>query len=274
MSLEAFLTSFYPEYEKINEELKSLEPSEDSMSKYDLIAKRIQVLQNLFSDNFSGLPTFEQRKAQNHLEKLSNYASQRRNEVFPKKKFGFKSKNKLVSGAELQKVQTGGNFNKAQENSQPQLTNHTCTIKDLTNETVVKQCEEVNAQDIGIFNLKNCVVKLIGKPSVLHLSNIEDTTILCGPIVGSAFINKCKNSKLNLACHQLRIHESLDTDFYINVASRAIIENCKNVRFGPYSWSYKGVNENFNETNLKMIDNYEDDSWKVSFIAANTTLTD
>ena len=135
--------------------------------------------------------------------------------------------------------------------------------------TIVKNEDEVNGADIGIANLKNCVVKLIGHPSVLHLNDVENTVILCGPMSGSAFISKCKNCKFNLAAHQLRIHETFETDFYINVMSRAIIEYCKQVRFSPYSWTYPSVEEHFKASGLNYSDmecwkNIDDFNWLVT----------
>ncbi len=110
---------------------------------------------------------------------------------------------------------------------------------------------------------------LKGTPSVLHIKNIENTVILCGPLLGTAFLSDANKSKLNLACHQLRIHDSYDTDFYINVSSRTIIENCKRVRFAPYSWSYKNIDKHFesvlnlniNHSNCMLIDDF---NWLVN----------
>jgi hypothetical protein len=45
--------------------------------------------------------------------------------------------------------------------------------------------------------------------------------------------------------HQLRIHESFYSQFYVHLGSRAIIENCNNVEFAPYAWSYPGLANDF-----------------------------
>ena len=83
------------------------------------------------------------------------------------------------------------------------------------------------------------------------MDSIDSCIILSGPVVGSSFINDCKNSKLVLACHQLRIHETNNTQFYIHVGSRAIIENTNNVTFAPYSWTFPGLESLFASSDLK-----------------------
>ena len=99
------------------------------------------------------------------------------------------------------------------------------------------------------MNSSNKFVK--GSPSVVHIDSIDSCTVLCGPVVGSTFINKCTNSKLALVCHQLRIHETTNTQFYIHVGSRAIIENTQQVTFAPYSWTFPNIDSYFNLSNFK-----------------------
>ena len=52
-------------------------------------------------------------------------------------------------------------------------------------------------------------------------------------------------------CHQLRIHETTNTQFYIHVGSRAIIENTKKVSFAPYSWTFPNLDAYFSVSNFK-----------------------
>ena len=271
MALEAFLNRFNKEYNELNADLKSLsetytnaEKSDNLSADYEKISNRIQLLQNYFTEHVSHISLYEQRKAQEHLTTLNSYSAHIRNELFPKKKFAFKSKknltsaSKLVEDTEMKQQQEKETSSTAMSNKLDELArNHTCTIKDCVNETIIKHADELQNADVGIMNAKNCIIKLYGKPSVVHINNIEDTVILCGPLSGTAFINKCKNSKLNLSCHQLRIHESINTDFYINVASRTIIENCSQVRFAPYAWNYKSMEKQEDiGDNWKMIDDF------------------
>ncbi len=118
---------------------------------------------------------------------------------------------------------------------------------------MTKSENEINGKDIAIFNIKNAFIHLYGNPSVLHAKNIEDSVIMCGPISGSAFVDNLKNVKLVIACHQLRIHETTNSDFYIHLGSRAIIENCSQVRFAPYAWQYPQLHEHFRLSGLNAV---------------------
>lgn len=276
MSLESFLSHFYKEYNEITADLSNLtkvdetsgnvvEKKQKMSSSYELISNRTITLQKYLTENTKFIPVFETRKAQEHLTKLSRFSQGKREEIFPKKKFGFKSKEKMTTLAdaintanETDELNNQSKKNHKDDQEEMFYKDSSCTIKDIDGKTVVKYGEEINGQDIAILNIKNACIQLYGNPSVLHAKNIEDSIILCGPISGSAFMNNLKNVKLIIACHQLRIHESYDCDFYVHLGSRAIIENCSNVKFAQYSWSYSGLSEDFNKSSL----NFEQSNWK------------
>ena len=290
MALEIFLTRFYKEHNELISDLDSFGSKNSTKdlnsltSEYEKISNRIQLLQNFFNEHVSHISLYEQRKAQEHLSKLNTHSAQIRSDLFPKKKFTFKSKKNLTTASKLVeeteiRQQEQQNEKVEEDKSLDNLArNHTCTIQDCSDQTIVKSESELLNADVGIINVKNCVIKLYGNPSVIHINNIENTVILCGPLSGTAFVNKCINSKLNLTCHQLRIHESIDTDFYINVSSRTIIENCKRVRFAPYAWTCR-ITKKLEDIgdNWRMIDDF---NWLVlnqkspnwSFIEENERL--
>lgn len=55
------------------------------------------------------------------------------------------------------------------------------------------------------------------------------------PIRGSAFLTGLKSCRVFIACSQLRLKDCDDVEVYAWVTSTPIIENCDNMRFGPYS---------------------------------------
>lgn len=234
-------------------------------TKYESISSRTQLLQKYFTENSASIPLYEVRKAQEHLAKLNKISQEKRDEIFPKKKFGFKSKQNMTSldsAIESTTTKPVDNYVNKVDN----VDNVECsrTIKDLVNEqNYIKKDTEINGQDVALINIKNSIVQIQGTPSVVYLRNIESSTILIGPITGAAFLNNISNSNIVIASHQLRIHETHDSNFYINVASRAIIENCKNVKFGPYSWTYPDLAKHvktsaiqFENLNWKCIDDF------------------
>jgi len=56
-------------------------------------------------------------------------------------------------------------------------------------------------------------------------------------VTTSVFVDSVEDSTLFLSCKQLRTHSSNHVDIYLRVLSRAIIEDCENIRFAPYRWN-------------------------------------
>ncbi|EAX93658.1 tubulin folding cofactor C, putative [Trichomonas vaginalis G3] len=96
--------------------------------------------------------------------------------------------------------------------------------------------KEVSSDEtrVGLTELENCTVKIVGSPMACCFTNLKDTTVIALNIGGSIHITKCTNCKFLLGCKQLRIHETYDTDFYVEMMSGPIIEDCDRVRFAPY----------------------------------------
>ncbi|XP_028311321.1 tubulin-specific chaperone C-like isoform X2 [Gouania willdenowi] len=124
-------------------------------------------------------------------------------------------------------------------------TREQCGISNLSNEFVTKTSEEISKHVVLLTHLTHCKVRLFGSPSTVHLKHIEDCEILCGPVASSVLIDHCTNSTLAFPCQQLRIHNTTNTQVYVHVTSRAIVENCSRVGFAPFTWSYPRLEEDF-----------------------------
>jgi hypothetical protein len=250
MSLEAFQNHFYSEFNRIVQALDELqldpikseqEQKASLMSSYETVSNRVEILKKYFTENTSFIPNFEVRKAQESVNKLNRLMQEKRDVLFPKKKFGFKSKQNMTTleaAIETASSKVSKPEQKESETFDSFKLESSCNIRDLNDSNVVKKSIEINGKDVAIVNIKNSTIQLCGNPTVIHVNNVENSFILSGTVTGSVFINNCQNCQVVVPCHQLRIHETLNTHFYINVASRAIIENCKNVQFAPYNWSY------------------------------------
>lgn len=118
------------------------------------------------------------------------------------------------------------------------------------NENIVVKHEETFMKDVAFRDLKNCQIRMDGGPNTVHFVSMIDCRVLCGPVSTSIFVDKCSNCTFVVACQQLRVHHTFDTNFYVHVTSRAIIEDCKGVNFAPYNWSYDYIDEHFKKVNL------------------------
>ncbi len=102
-NLDTFLVQFYKEYNDLTEHVTSLKQVEDPVEKvklsneYEKLQVQTTALQKFLTENTQFIPVYETRKAQEHLTKLAKLAQDKRDEIFPKKKFGFKLKQKMTT---------------------------------------------------------------------------------------------------------------------------------------------------------------------------------
>jgi len=118
------------------------------------------------------------------------------------------------------------------------------------NELLVLSSTDVEKKDVMLSSLSGCRVLIRGCPSTVHITSVRDCIVLCGPTSGSVFVDDCQKSVFVVACHQLRVHRTSNTDFYLHVTSRAIIEDCSAVQFAPYNWIYADLDEDFHKVGL------------------------
>ena len=115
--------------------------------------------------------------------------------------------------------------------------------------------EQVKSQDITLRDLHNCNVVVYGAPSALLMNRLTDCTVLCGPVSGAVFIEDCSGCNFVFPCHQLRVHSTTNSKFYLHVTSRAIVEDCSNVGFAPFNWEYENLENNFKSAGLDPSEN-------------------
>lgn len=115
--------------------------------------------------------------------------------------------------------------------------------------------EQVKSQDVTLRGLHNCNIIVYGAPSALLMNKLTDCTVLCGPVSGAVFIEDCSTCNFVFPCHQLRVHSTTDSNFYLHVTSRAIVEDCSNVGFAPFNWKYEALESDFQIAGLSPLEN-------------------
>jgi len=125
-----------------------------------------------------------------------------------------------------------------------------CGFTKRDNEFLTLSGTDVEKKDVVLASLNGCRVLIQGSPSTVHITSVQDCIILCGPTSGSVFVDDCQKSTIVVACHQLRVHRTSVTSFYLHVTSRAIIEDCSLVQFAPYNWMYTDLDEDFRKAGL------------------------
>lgn len=180
----------------------------------------------------------------NYDQKITNLetAIQGLNAKIPRTKFKFKRK------GELQAKQK-----KRVENDEEKQDEFVKTIKgisDLKDTTLVlKQSDLEN--NFKLVNLENCVIRMEGHINMLFLRDLKNCEIHTCPVSNSVmghFLNGCK---ISLIGHQIRLHDSYDTHFYVYTTSKLIIEDCSRLSFHELQYTYDQLAADIKETGLQ-----------------------
>lgn len=248
---EYFCSAFNTERASIEELLSSCSGADRAVVTQRLeeaTAKTLQ-LQKFLNDSMMFLKQYDLRQAQAALQKLQTSITELREEAMSKKKFAFRSRTKAADKVSTPDTPSPDaesgitTVDGAAEGEQTRFSN-------MENDRLTKTAEEIQKRDVLLTHLTNCKVRLFGSPSTLHLKHIDSCEILCGPVSSSVFIDQCKNSTLAFPCQQLRTHNTTDTQVYLHVTSRAIIEDCHGVSVAPFTWSYPTLQEDFTVSGL------------------------
>ncbi|GFQ71108.1 tubulin-specific chaperone C [Trichonephila clavata] len=241
-----FNTTFNYQKQQIESKLLNAQNVDKSglISYFDEVVRDFQDLQKFLSDSTLFLPTYDIKKGQESLKVLQEEIQAAQNDLIPKKKFAFKNKKKIPNGIKasacLEKIQLN-NVNEPM--SMVKLCK--CGFKDMSDQNLVKFSDEIEKQDVGLHHLKNCTIHLYGAPSTIFISGLIDCHIFAGPVSTSVFIENCTGCTFVFACQQLRVHSCTNCYFYLHITSRTIIEDCKELYFAPYNWTYDGQDEDF-----------------------------
>lgn len=270
-----FFTSTFNAEKTAVEEMLSISNSDRDIAAKTLeeVTVKIQLLQKFLNDSMMFLTQYEIRQAQASMQKLQSSLAEKRELLLPKKKFAFRSRNAAASKQPEPSQQTTDK-SAADVGAivvvDAAVSVYQCGFSNAENEVLIKQAEDIQQQDVLLSHLTNCKVRLYGCPSTLHIKNVRNCEILCGPVSSSVFVDQCTDSTLVLSCQQLRTHNTTATQIYVHVTSRAIIEDCHGVRFAPYTWTYPGIQDHFKVAGLDPNRNNWTDVDDFNWLAAGT----
>ncbi|XP_078503240.1 tubulin-specific chaperone C [Lissotriton helveticus] len=236
-----FKASFRPERDALEQLLQPGDDPGKGTGEAELqdAGVRLQALQKLVNDSLRFLPSYDVKLAQDALQRLQVALVDRREQLQPKKKFAFKSRERketppAPAPAQLEPITA----------PLPEPA-HTCGFRGLEGQSLALNGEELSGRDVQLADLRDCRVQLQGSPGTLHMRGLRGCTVLCGPVSSSVFMDECHNCELTFPCQQLRVHRSTNTRIYLHVTCRAIIEDCRRLGFAPLTWNYPGMGEDY-----------------------------
>ncbi|KTG33222.1 hypothetical protein cypCar_00006912 [Cyprinus carpio] len=250
-----FTSTFNDEKTAVEEMLSACDHNDRDKAANTLeeITLKIQQLQKFLNDSMMFLTQYEKRQAQASLQKLQSALAEKRDELLPKKKFAFRSRN---TGASKQPAPVQQTTDKSESDAagtvvvDAAVSVNQCGFSHADSQVLIKQAEEIQQRDVLLSHLTNCKVRLYGCPSTVHIKNVRGCEILSGPVSSSVFVDQCTDSTLVFPCQQLRTHNTTATQIYLHVTSRAIIEDCHGVRFAPFTWTYPGIDDHYKVAGL------------------------
>ncbi|XP_062499820.1 tubulin-specific chaperone C-like [Corticium candelabrum] len=217
---------------------------------FDQLTLACHRLQKFLADSIDFLSSFDVRKAQEDVSMLLLSINQQRTILIPKKKFTFTTRRKEAA---KDVTDQSGSEEPQEDNRQKTMLSASSSHQGFTNrqnEHLDLQASAASGQDILLSDLEGCTVRIYGTPSTIHIDQLTDCRIFCGPVQTSIFIDRCQNCTLVLACQQLRVHRTHRCHLYIYVSSKAIIEDCSAIGFACYNWVYDSVAEHFKTAGL------------------------
>ena len=104
--------------------------------------------------------------------------------------------------------------------------------------------------DVVLSNLVDCTVSLCAVMNGLRIDCLQRCHVYAGPVAGSVFVDECTDCVFVIASRQIRIHHTLNTDFYVHPQSGPIIEDCEGLRFAPYGLTYPHLSDHYSTSGL------------------------
>ncbi|DBA73148.1 hypothetical protein WJX79_007037 [Trebouxia sp. C0005] len=213
------------------------------------------------------LPSYDSRQIASTLGNLREQIEAAKKMHLGKKKFGFSRKPKKLPASlpatPLAEVHT----NHANANSTPQqqqLAEHTAAhsgsgcrsaqqlrgLADLQQQTVVVNAEELAGGEYSLTNLQGCTVHLQGPMSALQIRALVECKVSTGPVTGPTFVYGAEDCTLQLASHQIRIHNAHRCALHIRARSNPIIEHSDGLQFTDYTPAYAGCDDQLQAAGL------------------------
>ncbi|XP_011493034.2 tubulin-specific chaperone C [Aedes aegypti] len=245
-AIQYFEDCFEQKLKLIRGRLETVQGSDSKARVFAEVQNEIYDLQRYLSTSTFFLNEYKIKICQNAINDVCKKLDALKNELIPKKKFGFKSKKTVKINQDgkdtADKIGAGANCEEGDRMK--------WTFSDRKNELIVLPRAVVDDQTVTATNLTDCIVRLEGHSGSLQFSKLQNCLVICGPTSRSIFLDDCSNCKFVVACQQLRCHRSKNCELYLKVTSRAIIEDCNQIKVAEYNNFYDGLQDDLVRSGL------------------------
>jgi hypothetical protein len=206
----------------------------------------IKNLKDDYKNNASFLNGYDKQNYSNLIEEVTESSNKLKEKMNPKKKFAFSTNKKTSS---TQEVSSRITAESDKTNSKIELDENSNDFilkdkSDLKEKLIITKEEVLNKNNLIIENISNCEIYILHSFKACYMKNIANTILYIGSVGGGTHITNCKESSLYLTTHQLRIHHTHITKFFIIANSNPIIEDCSELVFYPLKINYSSYEDN------------------------------
>lgn len=193
----------------------------DTSKDLDLARNLIQELQQMVNAHGAILPA---RDLQTYRSRLDGFKRRLDELKTPKKRFAFSRATKDTNAEEQAANKAQDLENKAE--SHLKAADATTTTSTATFVVENKRNDRVELVDVhGDVELRNIEASHIvirGCPNALYVNEVHDSEVICDPVASSVLIVAFRNSHLQVACQQLRVHKAVGSKFRLHITSRYV----------------------------------------------------
>ncbi|EGT33627.1 hypothetical protein CAEBREN_24493 [Caenorhabditis brenneri] len=105
-------------------------------------------------------------------------------------------------------------------------------IEGLTNEN--KTITGVKGEDASLKNIENCRLQFNFEPSIVHIRNVKNSTLIFLRCDRSLLIHDCDNVHIYVAAQQVRIHTSKNLHLHVATRGAVILEDSTKIKMYSY----------------------------------------
>lgn len=98
--------------------------------------------------------------------------------------------------------------------------------------TVIYRRGSLQGRDVLIHDLYNAKVIILDVVGAVRTKNLQKCEVVACAVAGSVHVTGAKECKFWMNCRQMRIHESSNTSFFLDVKGKPIVESCEGLLFG------------------------------------------
>lgn len=96
---------------------------------------------------------------------------------------------------------------------------------------IVSDEELIDKKNLLLENIEDSEIIILGSFKSLFAKGISRSSVFVGAVSGGSHLTSILNSQIYVSTHQLRIHDSFDTQFSVLVNSNPIIEKSSRLNF-------------------------------------------